>query len=97
MQPIKKFPRDYYCLVYPGWFKVGSRHDVPKDACYVGQCGKTYAWVMSDHIVDLSNFTLAILDIATLAQVPAPGQPTTRQQPLGTSYGPGILGTPPAP
>jgi hypothetical protein len=93
---VKSFPRDYYCLVYPGWFMVGSRHDVPKDACYVGHCGKTYVWVMPDHVVDLSNFTLAILDIATLAQVSGAGQPTVRQQPLG-SYGPGILPPPPAP
>lgn len=59
------FPLDYYGKVYPGWFFVGSKCDVPKDACYVGHCGKTYAWVMPNQTRDLANFTLAILDIAT--------------------------------
>jgi len=51
----------------PGWFSVGKKCDVPKDACYVGQCGKTYIWVMRDGMDSLTKVTLAILDIASAA------------------------------
>jgi hypothetical protein len=82
------FPLNYYNKVYPGWFVIGRKHDIPKEACYVGHCGKTYAWVMPEHMNDLANFTLAILDIATYqsSRTPAPGT---------GSYG--ILPSPPAP
>ena len=26
-------------MIQPGWFHVGRKRDVPKDACYVGKCG----------------------------------------------------------
>ena len=85
---VPGFPLDYYKKVYPGWFSVGSKHDVPKEACYVGHCGKTYVWVMPNQMPDLSNFTLAILDIATYQSA------GSRQQAPGTS-GYGILPPPP--
>lgn len=79
---------DYYSKVYSSWFSVGSKCDVPKDACYVGHCGKTYAWVMPNQTKDLANFTLAILDIATY-------QSSASRQSIPGSAGIGIVPSPP--
>src|SRR5262249_35974182 len=49
----------------PGWFGVGSRKDVPKNACYVGHYCGTYVWVLPGNLEMLSMLTLAILDIDT--------------------------------
>lgn len=84
---IRGFPLNNNDKVYPGWFCTGTKHQVPKDACYVGHCGNTYAWVMPNQVSDLSNFTLAILDIATY-------QPPGRQTPA-YSAGQSILAGPP--
>jgi hypothetical protein len=45
----------------PGWFHVGGKKDVPKDACYVGRYKYCYVWVTSDGMLDLSRFTVAVL------------------------------------
>jgi hypothetical protein len=87
---VPGFPLDYYGKVYPGWFCVGSKHEVPKGACYVGNCGKMYVWVMPEHRHDLSNFTLAILDIATF-------QSAGSRQAAVASFGSTILPSPPGP
>ena len=75
------FEHDYYERIHSGWFEVGMKCDVPKCACWVGHCGKTYVWVTPEHQEDLANLTLVILDIATLA---APGHGSTRQLPVAT-------------
>ena len=52
---------------YPprGWYGVGCKKDVPKDACYVGcHCG-TYVWVLPGGRNDLALFTMGALDLAT--------------------------------
>lgn len=49
----------------PGWYCVGSRHDVPRDAAYVGHHGNTYAWVTADQVDNLSRLVLAMVDVAT--------------------------------
>jgi hypothetical protein len=52
---------------YPprGWYGVGGKKDVPKDACYVGcHCG-TYVWVLPGGMNDLALFTMGALDLAT--------------------------------
>jgi hypothetical protein len=46
-----------------GWFSVGKKKDVPKDACYVGCYKGTYVWVMPEGLEDLANTTMAVLDI----------------------------------
>lgn len=51
------FPSGWYCC---------STEKPPKDACYVGRCGKTYTWVCPDGIDDLSRFTITLLTLATL-------------------------------
>jgi hypothetical protein len=71
----KNFPTafKYFEAFKPGWYKVGCCRDVPKDACYVGHCGKTYVWVERPHVADLSDFSLALLDIVTAT--PKQGEP----------------------
>ncbi len=34
--------------IQPGWFSVGRKRDVPKDACYVGRFKDCYVWVGPD-------------------------------------------------
>ena len=46
-----------------GWFHIGQKRDVPKDACYVGRYGDRYAWVDAHGVDGLSQFTLAVLAI----------------------------------
>jgi hypothetical protein len=46
-----------------GWFHVGRKCDVPKNACYVGQHGDCYVWVTRNGLPDLSRFSLVILAI----------------------------------
>jgi hypothetical protein len=69
-----------------GWFGVGSRHDVPKNACFVVHEGKTYVWVTEDHLPELSRFTMQILDIAVAIQEPQ----TLNLQSSGLSFSPGF-------
>jgi hypothetical protein len=63
----------------PGWFHTGSRHEVPRDACYVGRYKDRYAWVCADGLRGLSEFTIAILGfsglIAERSVVTVPGGP----------------------
>jgi len=48
----------------PGWYCVGSKHAVPKDAEYVGHYGDTYIWVLPGMEDSLARLTFAILAIA---------------------------------
>ncbi len=52
---------------YPprGWYGVGGKKDVPKDACYVGCHGGTYVWVTAEGRNDLALFAMGALDLAT--------------------------------
>ncbi|OAI41502.1 hypothetical protein AYO40_00265 [Planctomycetaceae bacterium SCGC AG-212-D15] len=56
-----------YSALEPGWFHAGRLCDVPFKACYVGRYKRTYVWVMPGEVEHLTNFALAILDIATSA------------------------------
>lgn len=74
----------YEAFLAQGWFGVGKRRDVPKDACYVAHHCHTYVWVTSDHLDDLSRFTLAILDIATPFSIDtSTGQAVRQTNPFG--------------
>jgi hypothetical protein len=55
-------------LIPRGWYWVGKKHDVPKDACYVGHHCQTYVWVMHDNVGGLSRFTLTVLQLADAGQ-----------------------------
>ena len=45
---------------------MGRKHDVPKDACYVGRSGDCYVWVGPDGLDELTEFTLTVLKISSL-------------------------------
>ena len=51
----------------PSWCFVCKRSCVPKWACHVGYCGDTAAWVPAGQMGRLSEFTKAILDVASVA------------------------------
>lgn len=53
------------CLIPTGWYGVGCKKDVPRDACHVGRSGDTYAWVTADGLEGLSRFTMTVLELAT--------------------------------
>jgi hypothetical protein len=48
-----------------GWYGVGGKKDVPREACYVGCHGCTYVWVTAEGMNGLAIFTLGVLDLAT--------------------------------
>ena len=53
-----------------GWFHVGQKRDVPKNACYVGchisKCGGcTHACVCDDRTAELADFTLRVLKLSS--------------------------------
>jgi hypothetical protein len=73
-----------------GWFGVGGKHDVPKEACYVAREGKVYVWVTPERRADLSKFTMVILDIATAVQEPE----TLAVQGAGVNFSPGFSAPP---
>ena len=52
--------------IQPGWFHVGCKRDVPRDACYVGHCGDRYVWVGTDGREALTQFTLTVLELSSL-------------------------------
>ena len=52
--------------IQPGWFHVGRKRDIPKDACYVGNCGGSYVWVGPEGRDQLTEFTLTVLKISSL-------------------------------
>jgi hypothetical protein len=49
-----------------GWFCVGTKHDVPKNARYCGSYHDVYVWVTDEGVDGLSEFYLTILRIALL-------------------------------
>jgi hypothetical protein len=53
-----------------GWFGVGKKHDVPKNACYVARDGHTYVWVTPEHRAELSKFVLIVMDLSNAIQEP---------------------------
>jgi hypothetical protein len=50
----------------PGWYHIGCKKDVPKDACYVGRWGGRYAWVTADGMPQLARFTTTVLLVIKL-------------------------------
>jgi hypothetical protein len=50
----------------PGWFHLGCKRDVPRDASYVGRYRGRYAWVTSEGMPGLSRFTVAVLGAVKL-------------------------------
>ncbi len=67
---VKDVQRDIV-KIHPGWYHVGRKHDVPKDACYVGHYHDCYVWVCRDGVGDLTDFTLKILSFSSLLRDPS--------------------------
>jgi hypothetical protein len=53
------------CLIPMGWYCVGRKHDVPKEACYVAHYDDIYVWVMPQQLEGLTLFTMTVIDLAT--------------------------------
>jgi hypothetical protein len=49
-----------------GWLHVGRGCRFPKNALYKARCGDTVVWVTPEGMAGLSQFTLVMLDIATV-------------------------------
>ena len=58
--PIEILLRD---VPPPGWYHLGCKRDVPKDACYVGRHGDRFAWVNADGLPGLARFTVTVLAV----------------------------------
>ena len=57
-----------YAAHRASWLMTSCRKkDVPKHACYKGQYCDVYVWVPSEESSAFANFTMAILDIATVS------------------------------
>jgi hypothetical protein len=54
---------EFATAIPQGWFHVGTRKDVPKDARYCGHYHNVYVWVTDDGLDGLSRFTLTLLRI----------------------------------
>jgi hypothetical protein len=77
LEAIQKDQKDIQ--IPAGWVCVGRKRDVPRDACIVSHCGKTYVWVVPGHSKDFADFALFMLNIATwippTAKAPSPIAP----------------------
>ena len=62
--------RDEIRRITPGWYAVGSKKDVPRDAVYVGRYRDRYAWVCRSGLPALSEFTLTVMKLTTIVNEP---------------------------
>jgi hypothetical protein len=62
---VKEINKDL-SSIQTGWFGVGRKHDIPRNACYVGRFRDRYAWVCPDGCRDLADFTLKVLSFSSL-------------------------------
>ncbi|HEY1187354.1 MAG TPA: hypothetical protein VGE74_06830 [Gemmata sp.] len=67
----------------PGWYHIGRKKDVPKDACFVGRWGDRYAWVTADGVPQLARFTGTVLLVIKLK----PGERAGAQSGLAVTSG----------
>jgi hypothetical protein len=76
--------RDQYRNIPTGWFGCGKKHDVPRDACFVGRYGKCYTWVCPEHRSELAEFTLTVLNLTSVVK-----QAQVIAAPSGVAFSPG--------
>jgi hypothetical protein len=62
---IETIERDL-ARIQPGWFHVGRKPDVPKDACYLGKSGHSHTWVAAEGREGLTEFSLTVLNLSAL-------------------------------
>jgi hypothetical protein len=58
--------RGSYQNIPTGWFGWGKKRDVPRNACFVGHYGNCYTWVCPEHRSELADFTLTVLNLASV-------------------------------
>lgn len=68
-----------------GWYGVGCRRDVPRDACHVAHHGDVYVWVCPSGLEGLTQLSLAILEMASALQ-----PPESRSSSSSVNYSPGF-------
>jgi hypothetical protein len=60
--------QDTLLKIGPGWFGVGRKCDIPKDARFVGCHSDVYVWVEPPGRAGLAEFTLAVLSLSSLVK-----------------------------
>ena len=78
--------RGQYRDIPTGWFGWGRKHDVPRNACFVGHYGKCYTWVCPEHRSELAEFTLTVLNLASVVK-----QTQVIAAPSGVAFSPGSV------
>ena len=76
--------RGQYRDIPTGWFGRGKKRDVPRNACFVGHYGKCYTWVCPEHRSELAEFTLTVLNLASVVK-----QTQVIAAPSGVAFSPG--------
>jgi hypothetical protein len=76
LEAIQKDQKDLQ--IAQGWVCAGRKRDVPRGACIVSHCGKTYVWVEPGRSKDFADFALLMLNIATWMPPAAKAQAAAR-------------------
>jgi hypothetical protein len=80
--------RGQYKDIPTGWFGCGKKHDVPRNASFVGHYGNCYTWVCPEHRSELAEFTLTVLNLTSVVKAT---QVITA--PSGVAFSPGSART----
>jgi hypothetical protein len=78
--------RGQYKDIPTGWFGWGKKRDVPRDACFVGHYGNCYTWVCPAYRSELAEFTLTILNLASVVK-----ETQVIAAPSGVAFSPGSV------
>ncbi len=57
--------QDTLAEISQGWFHVGTKRQVPHNACYKGHSGNTWVWVDAEGRAELAEFSLTVLKLAS--------------------------------
>jgi hypothetical protein len=80
--------RSQYREIPTGWFGCGRKRDVPRDACFVGHYKNCYTWVCPAHRSELAEFTLIVLNLASVVE-----ETQVISPPSGVAFSPGSART----
>jgi hypothetical protein len=81
--------RQTLATIPSGWYGTGSKKEIPSDALYVGHFRDAYCWVCRSGCEDLSEFTLAILNLSSLIK-----DSQVFTVPAGVQFSPALTGRP---
>ena len=81
--------RQTLATIPSGWYGTGGKKDIPPDALYVGHFRDAYCWVCRSGCEDLSEFTLAILNLSSLIK-----DSQVFTVPAGVQFSPALTGRP---